>query len=779
MYITIRLKYLHIYLFSLYFPYTDPNEILQAALRDGFIPHKDDVFLIHGPGGVGKSSLISMFLGDQRDLIRVSTAVAEEPLQVCPIREVSTSMFTADWERVDYDRLPRMVAHTSHQLLVNKGDPTVEKPKKKGKEVNVQGEDSRGKSLASRESQAFLSKSTKKKNRAFKLLSKLATIFQKPPPSLTTTLGEDPYNISGLFATFQEEIHDLMRESREVHDFLLAYTIHLLDSGGQPQFHELVAILLRGITGIVSVVKLSEYLAGHGKVAFFKEGICAHDPYQSYYTNEQVIRHDLQAIQSEACRTGIEEMPNLAFVGTFLDEQDACPETPDQKDERLHAIITEILPEEMQQCIITNGGQVTFRVNARTPGRQDYEMARRLREALMSRSRVKPKNLPLKWYAYKVFLRKLMQRLGRQILSLQECEFIAHKLGFDPPSLKAALNYLRQLHIISFYEVLPDVIFGSSQVILDKITELVTYSLELRKGDCAVGGAERKFLQQGIISLELLKSQALSRHYTGDLFRAEDMLKVFVSRLILSEVGLGQYLVPCVLGVSNIYPSTPIAKGNVRSSFILRFSKKSPMCGLYCCTTSSLMSDAGWKLLTESGKVVQVARNSITFEMPLGFPGQLTFRDPLSSYLEVIVVLPAIIAAEHSAKLYHEIRSAFFTTVRKAMETLHYEVRTPELSFLCPEQSSRCSTRPHVATVDITHSFLKCSRNPGNVCHSLTPEQKMWFQDPKLGMLYNSSLYYAEFSYVFGFCLKLAVVYNIMCYIHVLLTDRYICACRF
>ena len=741
----------------MYSPYTDPNEILQAALRDGFIPHKDDVFLIHGPGGVGKSSLISMFLGEQRDLIRVSTAVAEEPLQVCPIREVSTSMFTADWKRVDYDRLPRMVAHTSHQLLVNQRASKSENQKNEGEEDEEQ---------SSAQSEAFLappppapviapspvpkqSKISQLTSRFFSRLSKFvkkprqaaddAAKDDDPTPSLECMLGDDPDNIAGLFIDIQEDLHELMRESREVRDFLLAYTIHLLDSGGQPQFHELVAILLPGITGIVAVYKLSEYLAVYGKVAFFKEGICTHEPYQSYYTNEQVIRHDLLAIQSEACRTGIEEMPNLAFVGTFLDEQDKCPdETPDKKDERLHDIITEILPEEMQQCIITNGGslrQATFRVNARTPGKQDYEMVRRLREALMSRSRVKPKNLPLKWYAYIVFLRILMQKLGRQILNLQECEFIGHKLGFDPPSLKAALNYLRQLHIISFYEVLPNVIFGSSQVILDKITELVTYSLELRKGDCAVGGAERKFLQQGIISLELLKSQALSRHNTGTLFRAEDMLKVFVSRLILSEVGLGQYLVPCVLGVSNIYPSTQMADGNVRSSFILHFSKKSPMCGLYCCTTSSLMSDAGWKLLTKGGEVVQVARNSITFEMPLGFPGQLTFRDSLSSYLEVIIDLPAIIAAEHSAKLYLEIRLAFFTAVRKAMETLHYEVRTPELSFLCPEQSSRCSTRPHVATVDKTHSFLKCSRNPGEVCHSLTPEQKMWFHNPDLGQL--------------------------------------------
>ena len=78
------------------------------------------------------------------------------------------------------------------------------------------------------------------------------------------------------------------------------------------------------------------------------------------------------------------------------------------------------------------------------------------------------------------------------------------------------------------------------------------------------------------------------------------------------------------------------------------------------------MSEAGWKPLTEGG----VARNSITFEAPRGLPGKLCFRDPLSSYLEVVVELPAIVAEEHSAELYHEIRDTFFMAIQQAMETL-------------------------------------------------------------------------------------------------------------
>jgi hypothetical protein len=232
---------------------------------------------------------------------------------------------------------------------------------------------------------------------------------------------------------------------------------------------------------------------------------------------------------------------------------------------------------------------VTFRVNTREPGTSDKETVRLLREALTRRSRAKPRNLPLKWCGYEVALRKMMGQLGRQTLSLQECEFVGYKLGFDLPSLKACLQYLRQLHIISFYDVLPDVVFASSQVILDKITELITYSLELKKGSCALLGAERKYLHQGILSRDILESEACSNHYS-EYFTPGDLLKVLKSLLIVTEVGADEYLMPCVLEVSNIFPSPPPPKDSIRSSFILHFSKKSPLIGIYCCTISSLMT---------------------------------------------------------------------------------------------------------------------------------------------------------------------------------------------
>ena len=705
-------------------------------MEEGYIHHKDNLFLIHGPGGVGKSSLIAMFLGKQRDLTRVSTPVAEESLHLCPVRDVSTSLLTDQWEHVDIDRQARMVAHTSHHLLTSE---SVQRGKANESESEENDEQVQRKEafLASSNPEPPPPQTSPKKTDFAKMASKFFTGLSNfikrshqaaHTEALATTLEDDPDNIEGLFARFKEGLQDIIRDPNQLQDLILYYSIRLLDSGGQPQFHEVVSILLPAVTGIISAFKLSERLDVHGEVVFYRDGVQANDPYKSYLTNEQVIRHDLLAIQSEASQKGVEEMPCLAFVGTHLDLQDACTEeSPDQKDERLHSMITEILSKDMQGCVISSGSlrHVTFRVNTKTPTERDYKTAGQLKDALMGQSRVKPKNLPLKWCGFEVALRKMMEQLNRQVLSLQECQFIGSKLGFDAPSLKACLDYLRQLHIVSFYDILPNVIFASCQVVLDKITELVVYSLELKKGERVSTGADRKFHQQGILSLEILQSKACSKHYSSKYFAPEGLLEILKSLFIVTEVGPGEYLMPCVLEVSDILPSPPTPECSVRSSFLLHFSKKSPMLGIYCCTISYLLTMADWKLLTKDGEVVQVARNNVAFQLPRELPGKLTFLDPLSSYLEVVVDTPIIIATEHSAVLYRVIRDTFIEAMKAAMRTLNYEVKTPELSFLCPEQSDECPSFPHFAKVNATHSFLTCSLSDC-VAHSLSLEQKMW-----------------------------------------------------
>ena len=98
--------------------------------------------------------------------------------------------------------------------------------------------------------------------------------------------------------------------------------------------------------------------------------------------------------------------------------------------------------------------------------------------------------------------------------------------------------------------------------------------------------------------------------------------------------------------------------------------------------------------------MVQVARNSISFQMPRGCGGQVTLKDPLSSYFEVSVKLPTHITGQHRATLYQDIQDALLSAVEGAMKIHNRTVTAPQVSFLCPEKSVKCSLLPHPATID-------------------------------------------------------------------------------
>ena len=92
------------------------------------------------------------------------------------------------------------------------------------------------------------------------------------------------------------------------------------------------------LSGLVSVFKLLEPLAASGEVAIVIyilqwKGCLLLLQVLLYKLNEQVIRQNLQAIQSEALRCGLDHTPSMAFVGTHPDLQHNCTETPDEKDD--------------------------------------------------------------------------------------------------------------------------------------------------------------------------------------------------------------------------------------------------------------------------------------------------------------------------------------------------------------------------------------------------------------------------------------------------------------
>ena len=428
--------------------------IINAAMKNGFTLRRDNKFLIVGPGGSGKSTLMARLLGLLVDGIRRSTNLATHPVRTISVSRISRRGRV--WEVVDLDGLSDMVADASLNPMVM---------------------------------EAAVVDDTTTTHYSVVLKAK-ASLKPKIVPTAPLKIRDTPSSSRMALVgptsappSFKEEMGRRVDRSQGYQNVMVTDWIQLIDSGGQPQFHELASIFVKNLSGYISVFKLSEPLSHHGEVQFFINSKPINTPYASTYSNEGTIRCTMRAVQSQACKHK-GRITKLAFVATHRDE-DCSAEPLDVKNAKLHRILVEILPKNLREGVISRGGslkQAIFPFNGKNPDETDKAVLEELRTTLMNNPTGEKRKLPLKYHGLEIALLKLMQRLDRQVLSRQECLQIAINIQFDEDSFEVALQFLSDLNIIYYNrEVLPEVVFGSSQVILDKLSEIVISSLRLRE----------------------------------------------------------------------------------------------------------------------------------------------------------------------------------------------------------------------------------------------------------------------------------------------------------
>ena len=406
-----------------------------------------------------------------------------------------------------------------------------------------------------------------------------------------------------------------------------------------------------------------------------------------------------------------------------------------EKPENSH----KMLPPAVQDKIIYCNErlkELIFAVNAKTPGPHEREVAAELRRVIVERSRVKPKQIPLQWHALELALQKLMLELRRGVLSKAEGLAVAQRFHFTDESFEEALKYLDNLNILFYYkDVLPNVIFCDPQVLLDKVTELVEHSYRLQTDamqtaacrHIATEGKLQKFRDQGIITLELLSEKKFRRHYVQDLFSPVELLELFKKLLIVSPITEEEFLMPCLLRVTQ-EPTAFAPSSSVRS--LLFYFPHSPLLGVFCALVAYLLSQAKWKLLFDasSRSPIKVDRNVVQFEIPGDLAGVITLSDSFSTYFQVSIQLPEKAPRALCSTVCPQICETILAGLRKASSALHYNNSIPKFAFLCSEHGTSSTVTPHASVVDSSRTLMTCTLNPAKFCSTLTEEHLVWFR---------------------------------------------------
>ena len=498
------------------------------------------------------------------------------------------------------------------------------------------------------------------------------------------------------------------------------------DCGGQPQFLEILPKFIDNLSLGILVTDLSQRFDDYPMNYYYnKEGESVGEGVKSTLTNEQIIRLCLRMIVSKSQK---DRCVKVIFIGTHRDEEYKCTETREDKNHKLMDMVKSLGLEK--NVIYRNKDELIYALNAKNPEEVDHLTAGELREVITDESNAVTVHIPVNYYGVELTLQNMVQE-SNQIAFHESEHFTSESAHYHitEESLKEALRFLHEMKLVFYFEEeFPNVVIGHPQSVLNKLTELVAYHIQLTtnpKMQRNLYGMWKKFSQCGILSIECLKK--FPAHYVDGVFSPADMMKLFVKLFIVSEVNEGKYLMPCVLKVDKLTSCNPEPNTQSVPPMVLHFTKGAPRYGVYCGTICHLITVNKWKLFKDphTGEFANITRNSVHFSIP-GYRGncKVTINDPFNNFFLVTLHVPTDVPSytETVSRMCLKVRHTLLSAINEATDKLNYTPDEPVVSFLCEEH---ISSFLHPATISEIGDELLCTKEL--TCGGpLTAQHKIW-----------------------------------------------------
>ena len=304
-------------------------------MKEGSVDYQGIDSVLVGIGGAGKTHTLAMILNDPLPDKRVSTPCTKPPVRT--VTQVTIGEDGGVLERVEGETYLSIIADTARDVA-----------------------------------------------------------YSLPPTSQLpqVTLCPVPYFMRELEKEMNWSL-DLEEDRKPVQKRRLLYKLRwnrLTDSGGQPQFLEVLLIFLHHISLGIVVIKLNERLDAFPMIEFYNhDGNLVGTPYKSCYSQEQVIRHFMRALISQSGK-GMDI--KFLFIGTHRDRiEESKDESIQDNNEKIKEIITLF---NMNSNVIYKECNPIFAINAKNPGKDDWNVIKRVRSELIKCANVSPIPIPIR-----------------------------------------------------------------------------------------------------------------------------------------------------------------------------------------------------------------------------------------------------------------------------------------------------------------------------------------------------------------------------------------------
>ena len=450
--------------------------------------------------------------------------------------------------------------------------------------------------------------------------------------------------------------------------------LYMIDSGGQPQFHEVLQAFVPNVTILLLAFKLTEKLSDAPLIQHQSDqGLLNLGRYA--ITNEEIILRFARMVYSS------NNDVQVALLGTHYDlYKGGVNESIKEKNSRLLNIFSFCKDRLIYHDL--SSGSLLFPLNGlqAEEGKFDDPVVCKLHSAIGSRSNdMVEVNVPLRWYAFELALHRHTETKGSQVLSMGQCETIAANLKFPQDDLPVALEFLSKYNLILYYPtILPNVVFTTPQVLLDKVTELTECVYKLAGGETQMytRGEYLTMRDEGVISFHILRD--FPKYYVREdgLFTEESLVKIFEHLYIVARLTDGRFFMPALLPhftpeeLKQLHdPSKP--------PLLFHFGEGCAPAGLFCAVLVCLTSPyIGWKVWPDSEILKGVRSNAAFLKCP-GLGIAVALVDSFSQF-EVHYR-----CSSGREKYLCKVNEVITEALEEVIHNREYKIALPTRAFLC------------------------------------------------------------------------------------------------
>ena len=474
---------------------------------------------MHGAPGVGKSSVCRVLQGlpPLPKPQQHSTGVFENP-----VRLIKTGQFSRTsegvLEHVDETKLMEMIA--SH--------------------IGEKEEEEKHKSTTPSQP------STKSENRDKRAETQPLTGIRQPVSSETSPAKKHP--TSQPMSDVLRGIAKLKRKGKSSSDLFKIAWFHIMDSGGQPQFTDVLPLMFPKVSLHLVVIRLDEKLDDKPLVRYLVAGE------NKYKLPDNLALSNLQMIQrtcelAEAARISSQKKghPWVMVIATHLD-CDCSKESLEEKNRRLR----ELLRRYKYVLITKSKDEVIFAMNAMAPkGQERNEYTRLLQDHVLNAPKVHEDiPVPVRWM---VFHLELSRCSDEGVVEKSVCLEVGARIQMQNDD---AMNAVKYFDSVALHMCLPDklgnLILTSFDPFVSRLSLVLAASFTMPRAG-PISEDREKLRTTGILTKEfveeLFRGKFHPHPFTVDKFFA--LLKYL---RIAVQIEKDTYFIPCVLPLDDPNP---------------------------------------------------------------------------------------------------------------------------------------------------------------------------------------------------------------------------------